>query len=708
MASSISNSGIYAGLPAVPPCPGAEPERIVMDAFRLAIADQVHRTLQMDIGRVYEALQIGAKTNDCSLPIPRFRLKEDAKAVAKKVAEEFVPNDFIARAESGGTPFVSFFFHTPTLNRLVLHQINELNYLQTPAPSSATSQGSVKEKEKEVDAAPAVPAGVAAGSTSTTKQENISPVASAPGAGVERGYGTNTSGAGKKVLLDFSSPNIAKPFHAGHLRSTIIGMFCANIYAACGWKTTKMNYLGDWGKQYGILAVGFEKYGSEEELLADPIKHLYNVYVKINDDAREETKNLIEEERKRLLLEAEKTGTKATILDDKKVPTELTETLEVQRSEKEWADAQSTIHGSARALFRRMEDQEPEALAIWKRFRDLSIVKYKEIYARLNIDFDIYWGESQVSPKAQDDAVEDLKRRNLVHTDQGALLCQINKKLGKVLIRKRDGTALYMTRDIGGAKERYDDYQFDKSIYVVANQQELHFQQLFEICKLLEYPWAKDLLHVGFGMVAGMSTRKGTVVFLEDILNEAKTVMHEQMASNEEKYAQIEDPDYTADVVGITAVKVQDMAGKRGNNYDFNWKRMTSFEGDTGPYLQYAHVRLASVERKSAPEVVLPPYAERNSAIDTDLLTEPKAREIIYLLASYPDVIKKAQETLEPSNIITFLFRLCHAISSAWEVLHVRGQTKELALARLWLFVSARDVLASAMKILSLTPLDRM
>lgn len=209
-------------------------------------------------------------------------------------------------------------------------------------------------------------------------------------------------------------------------------------------------------------------------------------------------------------------------------------------------------------------------------------------------------------------------------------------------------------------------------------------------------------------MVAGMSTRKGTVVFLEDILNEAKTVMHEQMASNEEKYAQIEDPEYTSDVVGITAVKVQDMAGKRGNNYDFNWKRMTSFEGDTGPYLQYAHVRLASVERKSAPEVVLPPPSERAAQIDTSVLTEAKARDLAILLGSYPDVIKKAQETLEPSNIVTYLFRLCHAISSAWEVLLVRGQPKEVALARLWLFVGARDVLASAMKILSLTPLERM
>lgn len=210
-------------------------------------------------------------------------------------------------------------------------------------------------------------------------------------------------------------------------------------------------------------------------------------------------------------------------------------------------------------------------------------------------------------------------------------------------------------------------------------------------------------------MVLGMSTRKGTVVFLEDILDEAREVMHNQMKSNEDKYATIEDPERTSDIIGITAVKIQDMSGKRGNNYEFDWKRMTSFEGDTGPYLQYAHVRLASVERKSAPEVVLPPYAERATAINTDLIAnEPKARDILFLLATYPDVVKKAMDTLEPSNIVTYLFRLCHAISSAWEVLLVRGQEKEVAEARLWLYTSTRDVLASAMKILSLTPLDRM
>lgn len=608
---------------------------------------------------------------------------------------QFVPNDWIASADYTGTPFVSFQFHTPTLTRVVLQQINLLNHVQTP--SAATPAPALEESESST-------AGTTNDSTSSPSFSTVLPTSVA----IQTGYGTNSSGAGKTVLLDFSSPNIAKPFHAGHLRSTIIGMFAANIYTANGWKAIKMNYLGDWGKQYGILAVGFDKYGSEDKLQADPIKHLYDVYVAINEDARKEVADFIKEERQRLLKQAEEKGEKAMIMGDKKQLIELTPDMEPTRAEAEAGDAASPIHRAARQLFRRMEDSEPEALAIWKRFRDLSIERYKLIYKRLNIDFDIYWGESQVKQESQDAAVAALQAKKLAHEEQGALLCDLGKKLGKVLIRKRDGTTLYMTRDIGGAKERYDEYKFDKSIYVVAAQQDLHFQQLFKILELMEYPWYKDCQHVNFGMVAGMSTRKGTVVFLEDILNEAQEVMHAQMKSNEEKYVQIEDPEYTSDVVGITGVKIQDMSGKRGNNYTFDWKRMLSFEGDTGPYLQYAHVRLASVERKAAPEVVLPPYAERAKLINTDLITEPKAREILYQLATYPDVVKKACQTLEPSNLVTFLFRLCHSISSAWESLIVKGQEKDLAMARLWLFICSRDVIASAMKMLSLTPLERM
>jgi arginyl-tRNA synthetase len=263
-------------------------------------------------------------------------------------------------------------------------------------------------------------------------------------------------------------------------------------------------------------------------------------------------------------------------------------------------------------------------------------------------------------------------------------------------------------------------------IYVVATQQDLHLAQFFKILKLMEFPWADNLQHVNYGMVLGMSTRKGTVVFLDQIIKEAGDVMHDQMRKNEEKYNAVKDPQMVSREIGISGVKIQDMAAKRCyfqfffmafcylfqnvryriNNYTFNWDRMKSFEGDTGPYLQYAHVRLASMERKNPDLVPLPPP----SSIDTSsLTTSVQAREIVFLLGSYPDVVKTALKTHEPSGVVTFAFRLSHAISSAWETVVVKGEEdKEKARARMWLYICARDVLGAAMRLLSLRPLERM
>ena len=313
-----------------------------------------------------------------------------------------------------------------------------------------------------------------------------------------------------------------------------------------------MNYLGDWGKQFGVLAVGFERYGDEEKLAKDPIHHLYEVYVRINKDIEEEGDSLPESE---------------------------------------------STNGKAREYFKRMEDGDPEALKIWKRFRDFSIEKYIDTYARLNIKYDVYSGESQVSKESMQTALKMFHEKNLTHEDRGATLIDLtkfNKKLGKVIVQKSDGTTLYLTRDVGAAMDRYEKYHFDKMIYVIATQQDLHTAQFFEILKQLGFDWANKLQHVNFGMVQGMSTRKGTVVFLDNILEETKEKMHEVMKKNEAKYAQIDNPDEVADLVGISAVMIQDMQSKRINNYEFKWERMLSFEGDTGPYLQYAHSRLRS------------------------------------------------------------------------------------------------------------------
>ncbi|BGO89285.1 arginyl-tRNA synthetase [Rhodotorula toruloides] len=639
-------------LPATPSIPDEHlASTPALDLFKLAAAEFIHSVLpEVDVEKAFEGVESG-KTGknvqgDFTVAVPRFRLKAKPNEVAEKLAAAFKPTPYLASVSANGA-FVFFNCQVNALASLVLNQVNTQTYLTPDEDHSALSTfANLSLSDSGADKPPA--------GLKLLKKN---------------GYGTNQSGKGKNIIVEFSSPNIAKPFHAGHLRSTIIGAFLANLYEANGYNVLRMNYLGDWGKQFGILAVGFERYGSEEELEKDAITHLYDVYVKINKDG--ETDESIHDRAREFFVKME-AGTRLIVL----------------------------IIGLA---------GDEEAVALWKKFRDLSIVKYKETYARLNIYFDLYSGESQVSQKAQTDALEALQKSGIVEESQGALIVDLRKyKLEKTVVRKKDGTSVYITRDIGGAVERYEKYKFDKMVYVVASQQDLHLAQFFKVLDLMGYDWAKTLQHVNFGMVLGMSTRKGTAVFLEQILDESKRVMHDVMRKNEDKYAAIEDPEYTSDKLGITAVKVQDMSGKRINNYEFKWERMTSFEGDTGPYLQYAHVRLSSVERKNAPDVVLPPPAERPSTIDTSLLTEPKAREILLLLGQYPDVVRAALKSLEPSTICTFAFRLSHLISSAWETLIVKGQPRDVALARLWLYVSAKDVLGSAMRLLTLEPLERM
>ena len=274
-----------------------------------------------------------------------------------------------------------------------------------------------------------------------------------------------------------------------------------------------------------------------------------------------------------------------------------------------------------------MEAGDPDALELWRRFRELSIDKYIDTYSRLNIKYDVYSGESQVTKETIQKVLDLLRKDGISHRSQGAEvidLTQSNKKLGSVVVKKSDGTTLYITRDIGAAIDRYENYHFDKMIYVVASQQNLHVAQLIEILQKMGFKWANNLEHVNFGMVQGMSTRRGTVVFLDTILEEARDKMLHVMKKNEAKYAQIENPDEVADLVGISAVMIQDMQSKRINNYEFKWERMLSFEGDTGPYLQYAHSRLKSLERNFTSMTL-----EGLTDIDYSLLREPQASHLI-------------------------------------------------------------------------------
>ena len=492
----------------------------------------------------------------------------------------------------------------------------------------------------------------------------------------------------KKIIVEFSSPNIAKEFHQGHLRSTIIGGFLSKLYEMLGWEVIKMNYLGDWGKQYGLLANGFKQFGSQEELKQDSIQHLFKVYVQISKIKAEQDEPI--NQLKKEIQEKKKTDQDVKELEDKLAPL-------VDESEDE----------KARKYFKSMEDGESEALALWKQFRDMSIDKYKKTYHRLNIDFDVYSGESQVDTEFIKKVWEDLLAKKIAEEDQGAVLIDFTKhgakKLNKAIIVRKDGTPLYLTRDLAAILERSEKYHFDKMIYVVADQQNEHLAQLF---KTTEISGHKDVSekceHIAFGMVKGMSTRKGTVKFLDDVIASVRDVMWDVMRKNEKKYEQLENPESIADILAITAIMVQDLTGKVRNGYEFNLDHMTAFEGDTGPYLQYAHARLCSIERKAGVDL------STLGTADFSLLSETHAINLVRSLAQWPDVVLNTYKTREPATVLTYLFKMAHALSSSYDHLQVVGSETELQKARLALYEAARQVLWNGMTLLGLTPVERM
>ncbi|EAW14322.1 arginine--tRNA ligase [Aspergillus clavatus NRRL 1] len=620
--------------------PNCYPSLNPVDIYREHIAEKLGAATGIEPEKIYTKLQWTNTLDkgDLLLPVPSLQIKKNPQELCKELAEKFPESDLVSPPVAFGV-HLQFFFKPGPLTQTVVPRI-------------------LKEK-------------ATFGTNGNMGLQDPS----------------DPSKGKKRIIVEFSSPNIAKPFHAGHLRSTIIGGFLANLYTVMGWDVIKMNYLGDWGKQYGLLANGFKLFGNEEELLKNPINHLFDVYVKINQIVGQQ-EGPIKELKEQIKAKKEKSE------DVSELEAELAKLVDVSEDEK------------ARRYFKSMEDGDQDALALWRRFRDLSIEKYKQTYARLNIDFDVYSGESQIKNESMTAAYQSMEKAGVSEKSEGAVIVDFTKhgakKLGKAIIVRKDGTPLYLTRDIGAIMERDEAYHFDKMIYVVAAQQDLHLAQLFKITELMGH---KDLAsrcqHINFGMVRGMSTRKGTVKFLDDILRDVADKMHEVMKKNQEKYDQVENPEAVADILGLTSVMVQDMTGKRINGYDFNLEAMTSFEGDTGPYLQYAHARLCSMGRKSGLSV------EELDSANLDLLTETHATDLIRLLATWPDVLLNTTKTLEPTTIINYLFRMTHILSSGYDSLKVVGSEPEVKKARMALYAAARQVLHNGMRVLGLSPVER-
>uniref|UniRef100_A0A8C0AI83 Probable arginine--tRNA ligase, mitochondrial n=1 Tax=Bos mutus grunniens TaxID=30521 RepID=A0A8C0AI83_BOSMU len=451
----------------------------------------------------------------------------------------------------------------------------------------------------------------------------------------------------KRIVVEFSSPNVAKKFHVGHLRSTIIGNFIANLKEALGHQVTRINYLGDWGMQFGLLGTGFQLFGYEEKLQSSPLQHLFEVYVQVNKEAA----------------------------DDKNVAK------------------------SAHEFFQRLELGDMQALALWQKFRDLSIDEYMRIYQRLGVHFDEYSGESFYREKSQE-VLKLLDSKGLLQkTLKGTAVVDLSGNgdpSSVCTVMRSDGTSLYATRDLAAAIDRMEKYNFDKMIYVTDKGQKKHFQQVFQMLQIMGYDWAERCQHVPFGVVQGMKTRRGDVTFLEDVLNEIRLRMLQNMASIKTT-KELENPEETAEQVGLAALIIQDFRGFLLSDYQFSWDRVFQSRGDTGVFLQYTHARLHSLEETFGCGYL--------NDFNTACLQEPQSVSILQHLLRFDEVLYRSSQDLQPRHIVSYLLTLSHLAAVAHRTLHVRNSPPEVAGARLHLFRAVRSVLANGMKLLGITPL---
>ena len=461
------------------------------------------------------------------------------------------------------------------------------------------------------------------------------------------GYGQQNEGKGENVTIDLSSPNIAKPFSVGHLRSTVIGDALSNIFRKMGYNTIKINHLGDWGKQFGLLMVAYKKWGSKEAVEANPIDELLQLYVRINAEIENDP-----------------------ALDDE-----------------------------GRLWFKKLEDGDPEATELWQWFRDESLVEFNRIYELLGVEFDSLNGEAFYNDK-MDEGIKILEEKGLLEESKGASIVNLDDvNLPPAMIKKSDGATLYITRDIATAMYRARTYNFVKSIYVVGQEQSNHFRQLKAVLKKMGFDWSDDMTHVDFGLVTKnrqkLSTRKGNIILLEPTLQEAISRAKSQI---EDKNPELENKEAVAHAVGVGAVKFYDLKTDRRNGYDFDLEAMVSFEGETGPYIQYAYARIQSILRK----------ADFTPDANADYrLNDAESWEIIKLLQDFGRVVKRAADNYEPSLIAKYAISLAQAFNKYYAHTRILDESPERD-SRLALSYSTAVVLKEALRLLGVDAPEKM
>ncbi|MDY3280211.1 MAG: arginine--tRNA ligase [Eubacteriales bacterium] len=475
-------------------------------------------------------------------------------------------------------------------------------------------------------------------------RELLGAVLAAPGK-----WGASDAGAGKTVCLDYSSINIAKRFHIGHLSTTMIGNSLKRIYDFLGWKTVSINHLGDWGTQFGKMICAYKRWGDKETVEKGGVEEMTKLYVRFHAEAEKHPE----------------------------------------------------LEDEGRAWFKKIEDGDPEALSIFRWFKDVTLKDAMKVYDVLGVSFDSYAGESFYADKT-DRVVNELREKGLLKESDGALIVDLEEdNMPPCLILKRDGTTIYATRDLAAIFYRKDTYHFDKCLYVVAYQQDLHFRQIFKVVEKMGYPWAKDeLVHVAFGMVSyegqSLSTREGHVVYLEELLRRAQ---EKALQIIQEKSPNLENKEEAARQVGVGAVVYSTLQNSRIKDIDFWWDRALSFDGETGPYVQYTHARCCSVLRKTPENLPAPDYAA---------LSDDESQALLRLLSRFPEAVSEACLRNEPSIVTRATTEIAKAYNKFYYEHRILDDDPAVTAARIALTQASQQVIKTGLYLIGVAAPERM
>ncbi len=464
-------------------------------------------------------------------------------------------------------------------------------------------------------------------------------------------YGHTDLGKGQNVTIDYSSPNIAKPFGVGHIRSTVIGHSLYLIYRALGYNSIGVNHLGDWGTQFGKLIVAFKRWGEEARLKDDPVEYLYRLYVQFHQEV----------------------------------------------------EADPGLDDEARSWFKKLESGDEEAVSYWEHFKKLSLDAYASIYSRLGIEFEYYHGESHYNQMLER-VINLVQEQEIARESEGALIIDLEPySLPPVMLRKKDGATLYITRDLAAAIYRKETFNFARSLYVVGAEQTLHFQQLFKVLELLGFDWSAQCVHVPFGMIrfkeGRMSTRAGRIILLEEVLDRAVAMAREII---EEKNPDLADKDGAAEAVGLGAVRFGDLSNDRVKNIEFDWEKVLDFSGETAAYIQYAHARICSILRKAEPG--LKEWSDEAAG----RLEKEEEITLVKTLAQLPDKVIDSAESYKPSILARYLIDVAREFNRFYHNCPVLSSEPGIQQARLLLISSTRQVLANGLALLGITAPEEM